>query len=179
MEAEQTLLTGGVAPGEILLLATDGARYRDALRAHLHHIAGAFDHGLVVSANRPHGSLSEQAGPGASRFRFVDCVSALTGMAPPSDRRVQYVESPTLLEKISLRAEIMVQRMPGTRAVLVDSLSTLAVYNDVRTVAEWAHHLINRMRMLEAAVVLVFVERQAPRDLRDLVEPLCDRTLQT
>ena len=58
--------------------------------------------------------------------------------------------------------------------VVVDSLSSLAVYNGVPAVAEWAHALVNRLRRSGTPAALMVVERQAGEDLLDQLRLLCD-----
>jgi hypothetical protein len=162
-------------PG-VTLVVTDGAAYKDTVQQLLRRLHAQAPSGVFITANRPYEALRTLVDQdGLEGIRFLDCVSALTGVPPASRPDAQFIESPTLLEKTALRAEVMLQRLEGPRFLVVDSLSTLAVYNDPRAVAEWVHHLVNRMRLQNVPVALILVERQAPPALLDLVSPLCDQ----
>ena len=163
----------------IVLLHTDGARYSRASLDIVAELAASGREGLVITANRPYHVLRAalaEAGV-AGRVRYLDCVSGLTGLAPPPDPDATFVESPTLLEKILLRTEQLLRRMPAPRFLVLDSLSTLAVYNGTPAVVELAHTLVNRLRHLETLAILVLVEKQAGEELSDAVTPLCDTVL--
>lgn len=172
-------LVGWPGDEEIVLVLTDGADYNAAMREVTTTIDPVFDQALFVCANRPHGSVRDNAPKGVDmdRFQYLDCVSALTGMVPPSEPGVHFVESPTMLEKIGLRAEQMLKRSDGKCILILDSLSTLSVYSDVQAVTELVHNLVTRLRRLNAGAALILVERQAPSGLEDAIAPLCDRTV--
>lgn len=160
----------------IQLVVTDGARYAQAMRATVDALASRFEQGLYVTANRPHHVLHQQmAGiQGRLRFQYIDMVTGMTGLAPPAVDGVVFVESPSFMEKMVMRSDQMLRRMPGRRVLVLDSLSTLAVYNGASLVAEMAHNLVTRLRMQRAAAALVLVERQTSEELVDTLRHLCD-----
>lgn len=173
-------LVGWPGDEEIVLVVTDGVDYNEAMREVTATIDPVFQHGLFVCANRPHRAVRDNAPKGVDmgRFQYLDCVSAMTGIAPAPEPGVHFVESPTMLEKIGLRAEQMLKRSgDGPHILILDSLSTLSVYSDVQAVAEMVHTLVTRLRRLHAGAALILVERQAPAGLLDAIAPLCDRTV--
>lgn len=165
----------------ILLIVTDGAGYNRALRDTAGALARHYDAGVFLTANRPHHALRDllgQEGIDASKFTFIDCVSSMTGIAPPAEPGVLHIESPTMMEKMAMRADQVLRRSAGRRRfVLLDSLSTLSVYNGANTVAEMAHNLITRLRMQSVGAALILVEKQAGEELLDTVKPLCDNVV--
>lgn len=179
-DEEERALVGWPGEEEIVLVLTDGVDYNKAVREVTATVDPVFDAALFVCANRPHGAVRDNAPRGVDmeRFQYLDCVSALTGVLPPAQPGVHFVESPTMLEKIGLRAEQMLRRSgEGKRILILDSLSTLSVYSDVQAVAEMVHNLVTRLRRLHAGAALILVERQAPDGLQDAIVPLCDRTV--
>ena len=169
------------ADDAILLVVTDGANYNHAVRQVAQAMAHRFQQGVYVTANRPHHVLREtlrSADIDLSRFFFIDCVTSLTGIMPAAEPSVMHVESPTMLEKMAMRAEQVLRRNPGKpRFLILDSLSTLSVYNGSQTVAELAHGLITKLRIQKIAAALILVEKQAGEELLDNVKPLCDDVL--
>lgn len=163
--------------GAIMLVVTDAVRYNASLESLCRVLLGRFQEGVVVTANRPYASLRSTlnaAGLDASRLRFVDCVTSLTGLAPPADPQAQFVESPTLLEKVVLRTEQMLKRLGHSKFLVVDSLSTLAVYNGNEAVAELTHNLVTRLRIQRTAAAFVVMTQPGSTALVDAVRPLCD-----
>lgn len=161
----------------VILFVTEGVRYNAALQELCRTLLGRFQDGVIVTANRPYQSLREgfaTAGLDVSRLRFVDCVTSLTGLVPPPDPHALHIESPTLLEKLSMRTEQLLRRQSHSRFLLVDSLSTLAVYNGADAVAEFTHNLVTRLRMQRIPAALLLVRQPGGQGLLDTVEPLCD-----
>jgi len=172
--------SGPVAlPGaeSVVLALTEGSRYAHAMARLTQALLDRRAYGVIVCANRPAEAVRvalARAGVDLRGLRFVDCISSTAGLPPPPDASTVHVESPTMLEKVALRAEQWLRRLPGPGFLLVDALSTLAVYNGSRPVAEFVHTLVLRLRTLHTPGAFLLVERQAPPDLTDLVRPQCD-----
>lgn len=164
-------------PEAVVLAITEGPRASQAVVQLAHALLERRGYGVVVCANRPAEAVRitlERAGHDVRGLRFIDCISSTTGVPPPPDAATLHIESPTMLEKVALRAEQWMRRLPGPGFLLVDSLSTMAVYNGPAPVAELVHTLTLRLRALHAPAAFVLVERQAPPQLAELVRPLCD-----
>jgi hypothetical protein len=163
------------------LVVTDGPSYNEAVRLVTRSLVDRFGHGVYWTANRPHHLLADHLSRGGvdpGSLQYVDCVSAMTGVMPPPVPGVQFIESPTMMEKALLRTDQLVRRLPaGKRFLVLDSLSTLSVYNGAPAVSELSHTLITKMRMNHVPTALILVERQADGELMDQVRPLCDDVL--
>ncbi|MGB1587011.1 MAG: DUF7504 family protein [Thermoplasmatota archaeon] len=158
-------------PGEILLVVTDGGRYNEVVQELAQTVDAHPGRGVLIAANRPHAALASAL---SQSLDYVDCISGLTGFMPPNQPGVIYIESPTMLEKAALRAEQMLRRMEDPAGLIVDSLSTLAMYNDADTVAELAHNLITRLRTRNIGAALIVVDGTGG-GLIDALAPYCDR----
>lgn len=163
---------------EIILAVTEGGHYNESVQEMVQAAMARFSRAVFVTANRPHDSLTALLDAGNIERRgiaFVDCVSGLTGMTPPSTASVQYVDSPTLLEKVAMRADQLLKRAGDDRCLLVDSLSTLAVYNGEGAVSELAHNMITKLRMTKTPAAFLIVETQAESGLVEAVASHVDR----
>jgi hypothetical protein len=162
----------------ILLVVTDGANYTNAIRQVALTLAHRFHQGIYVTANRPSHVLRdslERSGIPPGRLLFIDCVSSLTGLQPADHATVVHVESPTMMDEMARRAEQALKRQaPHARFLILDSLSTLSVYNGSDSVRGLAQRLVSRLRALKVPGALILVERQAGEELLDVVRPLCD-----
>ena len=96
-----------------------------------------------------------------SNIKFIDCISRAAGISELQSN-CTYVESPTMLEIVSL--EIM-NNFRGVddeveKYVVVDSLSALMVYNDSEVIREFASLLTSRARSKNIHIVTILVEEE-------------------
>ncbi len=162
---------------EVHLIRTDSEGYNKMLHDTIDALRSIAPRGVIVAANRPVRILKkalDDEGISYEGAYFIDCVTAMTGIMPPKDDDTMYIESPSMLEKIGLRAEQVLRHQGGDRFLLVDSLSTLAVYNGADAVVELAHTLLTRMRIHGVATGMLLVDNQADATLVDTMRALCD-----
>lgn len=96
-----------------------------------------------------------------SNIKFIDCISRAAGVSELQSN-CTYVESPTMLEIVSL--EIM-NNFRGVddeveKYVVVDSLSALMVYNDSEVIREFVSLLTSRARSKNIHIVTILVEEE-------------------
>ena len=72
----------------------------------------------------------------------------------------------------------MVVGFPGVEFCLaVDSLSTLLIYNDPKSVSKFAHLLTEKMRRWNTSGSLLTVEMNAEKDVVSQLAPFCDKVV--
>ena len=96
-----------------------------------------------------------------SNIKFIDCISRAAGVSELQSN-CTYVESPTMLEIVSL--EIM-NNFRGVddeveKYVVIDSLSALMVYNDSEVIREFVSLLTSRARSKNIHIVTILVEEE-------------------
>ena len=96
-----------------------------------------------------------------SNIKFIDCISRAAGISELQSN-CTYVESPTMLEIVSL--EIM-NNFRGVddeveKYVVIDSLSALMVYNDSEVIREFVSLLTSRARSSNIHIVTILVEEE-------------------
>ena len=96
-----------------------------------------------------------------TNIKFIDCISRAAG-ASALQGNCTYIESPTMLEIISL--EIM-NNFRGVKDevekyVIIDSLSALMVYNDPEIIREFASLLLNKAQSQNIHVVTILIEEE-------------------
>lgn len=97
-----------------------------------------------------------------SNIKFIDCISRAAGVSELQSN-CTYVESPTMLEIVSL--EIM-NNFRGVddeveKYVVIDSLSALMIYNDSEVIREFVSLLTSRARSRNIHIVTILVEEEA------------------
>ena len=70
-----------------------------------------------------------------------------------------------------------VNKFSEEKFLLLDSLSTLLIYNDPKTVAKFAHLLTEKMRRWITSGSLLTVEMNADRDVASQLAPFCDKVV--
>ena len=96
-----------------------------------------------------------------SNIKFIDCISRAAGVSELQSN-CTYVESPTMLEIVSL--EIM-NNFRGVddgveKYVVIDSLSALMIYNDSEVIREFVSLLMSRARSRNIHIVTILVEEE-------------------
>ena len=96
-----------------------------------------------------------------SNIKFIDCISRAAGVSELQSN-CTYVESPTMLEIVSL--EIM-NNFRGVddeveKYVVIDSLSALMIYNDSEVIREFVSLLTSRARSKNIHIVTILVEEE-------------------
>ena len=100
-----------------------------------------------------------------SNIKFIDCISRAAGVSELQGN-CTYVESPTMLEIVSL--EIM-NNFRGLddgveKYVVIDSLSALVIYNDSEIIREFVSLLTSRTRSKNIHIVTILVEEEVDSD---------------
>ena len=131
---------------QVVLPPPEGAL--DALVDHVRSIVAGGSPVLYLAADRPAGVLDEafrSGGVPSGRVHFLDAVTSLGTSPPQGAANVTFVPSPTMLEIIAMRLEQLAQRL-GRPYVILDSLSTLALYAGPLPVQQFSHYVANRLR---------------------------------
>jgi hypothetical protein len=90
----------------------------------------------------------------------IDCVSRAAGIQS-TDPRCQYLDSPAELEKLILEVVSKVRLHRGQETfVIIDSLSSLVLYNDIFLVSEFFTHLINNIKINDVKTITLCIEEE-------------------
>lgn len=114
-----------------------------------------------------------------SRIYFVDCIShTLMGKRETYDN-VLYVESPTMLEYIMLKVMYITKKNPGRKhVVVIDSINSLAIHNNVKMLSEFLHIFLNNMRTQEAYSLIYMMEESTESDIGKMISLVCDNIIE-
>jgi len=138
--------------------------------------------GVIISVSGPYEMIyseMEEAGIPPEDVHFIDCISLMAGklMGEKSDRAV-FVENPSSLEEISMYLDRMLLNVESDKKFLIlDSLSSLMIYNSEKTVKEFGHFLINKVRLADHKGILMSIERKGTEGLVHDLIPMCDAAI--
>lgn len=94
-------------------------------------------------------------------IKFIDCISHSAGIST-YDKECNYIESPTMLEKIALEILNILKGIEHDvdKYVVIDSLSSLVIYNDPEIIREFVSLLMNRARSENIHIVSIVIEEE-------------------
>ncbi len=137
--------------------------YDDLLQATFEYMKEKRDASWVyVTSTRPYESVREMFADQIdhSSVFFIDCVSRAAGIQT-MDQNCLFLDSPSELERLILEIMSAVRdRNQKESFVILDSLSSLVLYNDVVLVAEFFTHLMNNIRLANATTVSLCIEEE-------------------
>lgn len=110
-----------------------------------------------------------------SRIYFVDCISHIMMGSTEKHQNAFFVESPTMLENIMLKVEFLMRKTKGKdKLVLLDSINSLAIHNNVKILSEFLHILVNNLRSKNARTVILNVGEQGSEEINNMMGLVCD-----
>lgn len=94
-------------------------------------------------------------------IKFIDCISRSSGITL-FEKECKYIESPTMLERIALE---IINIFKGKeyeieKYVVIDSLSSLVIYNDPEIIREFVSLLMNKARSENIHIVSIVIEEE-------------------
>lgn len=106
----------------------------------------------------------ETIGIDVSHIQFIDLVSSgVLGGTNVDRSNIHFVDSPIMLESVLLRTLYLLRTTSLERNfVILDSVNSLAIYNEDRMLAEYLHTFINTFRQREVLSVVLNVPDQTP-----------------
>jgi hypothetical protein len=136
--------------------------------------------GIYVSVSKPYEQITkamELAKVRSSNLFFIDCISHMAGKLPEKAENAVFIENPSSLEEISLYIDKLMVRIPEPKFILLDSLSSLLIYNNERSVEEFTHLVINKMRLENVGGIIVSIKQKEAEALTNTLIPMCDREI--
>lgn len=134
--------------------------------------------GVFVSANKPLVNLGSTVSPEKNTV-FVDMVSETAGIAKVNWPNARYLETPQSLVELSVLIENELKKMPfANKFVVLDSLSTLALYNKFEVTERFMHNLTGKLRNLKTLSLILTVRLHENEDLIRSVSQFCDQTVE-
>jgi len=145
------------------------------------------DKGIFVSSNRPTNDLIEKL-PSynfnlrealeAGRICVIDLVSRSVGASEAKGGI--YVSSPSELSATQMAIEKAFERIDGQAGktwLLLDSISTLLVFNSPEALLQFLHFLIGRLRVLQFNGIIFTIEGSVDEKVLSTIRQFCDMVI--
>jgi KaiC/GvpD/RAD55 family RecA-like ATPase len=136
--------------GEIMLVLTSANRYSSILPVAVSALVKKKSYGIYVTVNKPYTTLREdfrRKGIDMERLFFIDAVTKMVGGASAPSKNFIAIESPQFLTEMSIAISQAMSALPkGDRFLILDSVSSMLIYNSAGTVARFMHFLSGKLR---------------------------------
>lgn len=162
----------------IVLTLIDPMRYQEATVDILNYFTKKLPRGIYVTLNKPFSVLMktfENAGVPAESLFFVDGITNVPALEEGKDHAC--LGSGVGLSNLCIGISKAVNMFEGEKFLLLDSLSTLLIYNDPKSVSKFAHLLTEKMRRWNTSGSLLTVEMNAEKDVVSQLAPFCDKVV--
>jgi len=165
----------------MVILNTKSTRNFDAVAHSLNLNLGAGKKCVYVSVGLPYDYILKEIKKRDIKIEnifFIDCVSAMAGLDLMPCENLAFVETPAELEKINRNIDYHLKRMEeGKKFIVMDSFSTLLIYNTIDSIKEFTCFLINKMRSEKISGIFVVIDKEIPEDFACHLSENCDRVI--
>lgn len=159
--------------GNIIIASIQPERYVDSTISIINQLTKE-GKGIYIAASRPYdvfAPLLKDNGIKTEDIFFVDCISSLTGI-PAEEKNVRYIPTPTMLELIPIHIDMAMSENPSF--LILDSISSLTIYNSERAMIEFLHYLISKMRQKKTKTILLVI---GENHIVQSLSMLCDQVI--
>ncbi|MDD5111425.1 MAG: DUF835 domain-containing protein [Candidatus Altiarchaeota archaeon] len=115
-----------------------------------------------------------KAGVKVERIFFIDCISRMAGKVVDKGKNSVFIENPTSLEEVTIYVDKILTNIQQPKVIVLDSISSLRIYSNDRTVEKFAHTIINKIRLEKIAGVIVSIKQKEVESLARTLVPMCD-----
>ncbi len=138
---------------------------------------------VYVAVNKPAEKIKKgllAQGLELKNVRFIDMVSMeLSANRAVSDKNVSFISSTSgLNELLDEIQKSFKEKKSGSQLLLLDSVSTLLVYNDSGPVEKLLHALMGRLNKMNVAGVFLMAKSDEHEDIIQTISQFCDKVVE-
>lgn len=124
---------------------------------------------LAITINQPATSLIkklQQKGINTNNYHFIDCITAKSA-TPKESKQITYVSDPSALTEIAIIITVTCQAIKP-QLMILDSISSLIMYNEDITVARFLHSIITKIRKTNTKAVYPILKKDMKGTMLEL-----------
>ena len=168
--------------GEIALIVVSADKYLSTSMEILKHYCNDRKASCVyVTVNRSYDTLIKifkEKKIDSDKVFVIDAISPV-GAKRKEEENAIFIGSPKGLTDISISATSAIKNISnGERLLYFDSLSTLLIYNDVGSVTQFAHFLINKMKEWDISMAIITLEKETDDKLLSQMKQFVDKVIE-
>lgn len=175
------LITGKLGSGDVFAIVPKGNIRSSSLYVNLLKYLVSRKYGVVyVCVDRPFSSIKKVLDKDKFNYKsvlFIDTATLISSKAAV-ESRCRYVRSPENLTDLSIALSEAISSFAGAQScVIIDSASTLFVYNKVSTVAKFIHLSSAKVRQYNSKCLIFFNNSCSYELLEDQIESFVDEVI--
>jgi hypothetical protein len=158
----------------VVLLSVNPVVYQEAVMGAMKYFSERFGMGLYITLNKPCAVLQgafEKDGLAPGSLVYLD---SITNTPEHRTKSCHYLGRMRELTDLCIAMVKMISEEKEVKFVFVDSVSTLLIYNDPKSVARFCHSVTEKLRSLSLPAALVLVEMEEGRDVVAQLAQFCD-----
>ena len=167
---------------DIWQIVVESDTYADTIAGILNHLVNKKKiPGVYISLNRPFDVVKKKLEKTIDIrwLIFIDGITNLTGIKPQKKDGCLFLSSLTNLTDIGITIDQAIDAINSDRIfILMDSLSTMSVYNDDDVVFKFMHYLVSRIRLKGISGVFIAIELEKGNDITKQLSLICDKTIE-
>ncbi|MEK6958153.1 MAG: ATPase domain-containing protein [archaeon] len=109
-------------------------------------------------------------------IRFVDLISKTAGSRLEKKKNVSYLDGPSDLTELILLAEKLLNEAEQKKSfIILDSVSTMLVYNDSSTIEKFLHALLEKINGFGATAILLSSDLTGHEEITSTISQFVDK----
>ena len=165
----------------IVLLDVPAKNYFDSVMESANFVVEKEKKGVYVSVSRPFRYISnemQRRNINMDNILFIDCISAMAGEHDNGNEKCMFVKSPSALEEISINITSLIDKIEcDEKFLIMDSVSTLLIYNSMDSVKEFLLFLIKKLRLERVSGIIITVEKETSEEIKQILIEKCDKAI--
>lgn len=132
---------------------------------------------VYVTAGRPYSHIAssmKDAGIDLGRVFFIDCVSKGMGQSIDTTKPCIFLDGQQNLAALSIAINESIKSEHGEKILIIDSISTLLLYNDEKTISKFASFVVNKAKDYNADIYLLALASDRNLSTIAILESLAD-----
>lgn len=162
----------------ICLMVVNSSNQHEANYSFIKHMLARGANGVYVTTNNPYPIMAEKLskeGIPVDRMFFIDGVSnEVRGKEPKNCLYLDHLEN---LTGLGIMLNHTLSTAKGKNFLVIDSMSTLLLYNAAGCLAKFAHFLTARMKMWGVSGVYLSLKDQSDPLLMSHLSQICDKII--
>jgi KaiC/GvpD/RAD55 family RecA-like ATPase len=137
--------------------------------------------GIFVTLNKGASELIEMLqknGADCTGLFVVDAISRNRSAETKKASNISYVDSPKDLTEIEAQVLDFAEKIPGPKFFVLDSLSTMLIYNAETTVEKFVHRFGERLRNNQCKAVFTIMSKAKP-EIMNVLAQFSDHVIKT
>ncbi len=135
--------------------------------------------GLYVTMNKPYESLAnilKNNNVDTKKLFFIDAISGVIRKKERENENCLILQNPSALMELSIGISKACESKK-LKFVIIDSLSTMLVYNKENSTVKFIHYLSAQLRKYKLAGIILSLEEDIEKKILDSVVQFCDKVI--